>query len=474
MKKDEDSNSLAYLIANNVHYLRSIIIITMVGVAAIISLVIMYCLQNNKKVSKIVFGTLLLAAIFVPLMAKASSLPYTITLSSKYLLNDKLLVKIDDKEEVVDYSSTIEDISIPNKIGYNFMGWLSENNEVINPETQITNDLVIKPAYTLENYSIEYILNGGELNNRINSYTVEDNVILPTASKDGYKFIGWTEAQSDDLFTVIKEGTIGNKTLYAQYELAVYQITYEGLTEDELENLTNPQQYNLEQEIILINLSNRVDEDNDESEIFIGWEEDNKIITSIEKGSKGDKILTAKWEQAEPIKYTITYDLKGGKNSTNPETFTKFEEINLEEPQKDGYKFIGWTVEETDTPVINMIIKKGTREDQRFIANYSPIVYRINYDLNGGTVSSNPTTYTIEEEIEFNKPEKEGYTFYMWQEEDGSLIENIEKSAIGAGQASIDGSSVQLKFTRRRHIRHAAAFFNFGEIVLQMFVEPIS
>ena len=47
-------------------------------------------------------------------------------------------------------------------------------------------------------------------------------------------------------------------------------------------------------------------------------------------------------------------------------------------------------------------------------ANFSPISYTISYNLDGGTVSGNPTSYTIEDAMTLVNPTKDGYNFTGW------------------------------------------------------------
>ena len=47
-------------------------------------------------------------------------------------------------------------------------------------------------------------------------------------------------------------------------------------------------------------------------------------------------------------------------------------------------------------------------------ATFSPISYTISYNLDGGTVSGNPTTYTIEDAVTLVNPTKDGYNFTGW------------------------------------------------------------
>ena len=48
--------------------------------------------------------------------------------------------------------------------------------------------------------------------------------------------------------------------------------------------------------------------------------------------------------------------------------------------------------------------------------------YTITYNLDGGTNNDqNPVTYTIEDKVILQKPTKEGYTFYYWQNDDSRV-----------------------------------------------------
>ena len=69
-------------------------------------------------------------------------------------------------------------------------------------------------------------------------------------------------------------------------------------------------------------------------------------------------------------------------------------------------------------------------------AKWKPISYSITYNLNGGTNDpSNPSTYTIEDNITFLDPTKTGYTFIGWYS-NGTLIAEI--SAGSAGEVNIE------------------------------------
>ena len=85
--------------------------------------------------------------------------------------------------------------------------------------------------------------------------------------------------------------------------------------------------------------------------------------------------------------------------------------VELDAPQKDGYTFDKWIYEDgTDFDTTQPI-----KEDIKIKAKYNTIKYNINYDLNGGTTTTNnKTEYTIEDKITLVEPTKEHYTFAGW------------------------------------------------------------
>ncbi len=67
-------------------------------------------------------------------------------------------------------------------------------------------------------------------------------------------------------------------------------------------------------------------------------------------------------------------------------------------------------------------------------AIFSPISYTISYNLDGGTVTGNPTTYTIEDAITLVNPTKDGYNFTGWTGSNGttpSTTVTIAKGSTG-------------------------------------------
>lgn len=105
------------------------------------------------------------------------------------------------------------------KDGYDNIGFKVED-KTINNNVLISdiNNKTLIPLWKLVNYNIKYDLDGGLLNNMINTYNIEDNIILDKPIKEGYKFIGWTGSNGDTPQEVVYiKNMYGNKYYKANY-----------------------------------------------------------------------------------------------------------------------------------------------------------------------------------------------------------------------------------------------------------------
>ena len=129
--------------------------------------------------------------------------------------------------------------------------------------------------------------------------------------------------------------------------------------------------------------------------------------------------LYAKWTGQD---YTITYNLAGGElptGNSNPTTFNvESTDITLVNPVRDYYTFTGWTGTGLTVPTTTVTISTGSMGNRTYTATWTPIVYPIHYNLDGGTEdvnTPNPTTYTVESaDIKLNNPTRQSYRFLGW------------------------------------------------------------
>ena len=100
-------------------------------------------------------------------------------------------------------------------ISYNGSSWT---------DTDLYNTNVRVKALTVENYDIQYILNGGSLpSNAPLKYGTGETFTLPTPTRSGYVFSGWytNSSFSGSPVTQITGGDTGDKTFYAKWSFAV-------------------------------------------------------------------------------------------------------------------------------------------------------------------------------------------------------------------------------------------------------------
>ena len=123
---------------------------------------------------------------------------------------------------------------------------------------------------------------------------------------------------------------------------------------------------------------------------FLGWYLDHDAtseqVIKIEKGTTGDIILYAKWEEVViPDVYSkINYVLDGGTNNiNNSEEYLEGVSTTLYPAEKPGYVFLGWSKEEGSNSYIASI-SELTSGPVTLYANYDYQVYSIKYDLQGG------------------------------------------------------------------------------------------
>ncbi len=136
---------------------------------------------------------------------------------------------------------------------------------------------------------------------------------------------------------------------------------------------------------------------------FIGWYQDETLITSI---TNQNYHLSAKWEKI----YTIEYMLNGGTLEGNyPTIFSEDEKVDLPMPVRSGYEFIGWYQE-------NNLVTNITNQNYRLSAKWEK-VYQITYVIDVGVMPEEYIEYYhVEQEEKLPTPQRTGYQFIGWKE----------------------------------------------------------
>ena len=191
---------------------------------------------------------------------------------------------------------------------------------------------------------------------------------------DGHDFLGWytfenlgPDGTPYDFDTAVN----GNLKLYGKWSGLEwnYTITYD-LTGGELpEGKSNPTAYTYKSDdIILVNPVRT-------GYTFTGWTgtdlTEPTMAVTIAKGSLGNRTYTATWT---PTVYPIHYVLNGGElneYASNPTSYTiESDYIELSNPSREGYFFLGWTGTDLDEPSEYVYIPTGSYGERTYTANW--------------------------------------------------------------------------------------------------------
>lgn len=292
---------------------------------------------------------------------------------------------------------------------FNFIGWLWNNSisrsfgqTITNADLNGTADPVIYAHWVEHTYTINFSANASDTTGSTSSvqlrYSQEHSLPACGFSRTGYTFSHWSTASSGGAAYSASQkisrlvGTDkGSITLYAIWTPVTYRITYDQAGGS---GANNPTTYTIEKEIVPSSIPVRT------GYTFTGWSPE-----KISKGSIGDRKFTATWQLTD---YAITYNSNGGSGGGGPKVYhytDKTATTPTVNPTRAGYTFTGWTPSN---------IPAGSIGAKTFTANWEVIRYNIDYNTNGGNLSGQSSSYTIEDTYTPPTPSKNGYTFTGW------------------------------------------------------------
>lgn len=164
---------------------------------------------NKVSSSTIVTANMSLYAKFMPIN-------FHITYTFKDDHGNVLLSVNNDNDNIFNIEKLIQ-FDIPYLPGYTFK-LFSLDDDPITSTFGIFEDINVIGVFKLTQYNISYVLNGGEAENP-HSYTIKDGVItLNDAHKDGYKFVGWFDGETNNQVLQIDTSTMKDYTVYAKFD----------------------------------------------------------------------------------------------------------------------------------------------------------------------------------------------------------------------------------------------------------------
>ena len=256
----------------------------------------------------------------------------------------------------------------PTKEGFTFSGW----SEI--PETMPSNDVTVTGTFTINSYTLTYMVDGKEYKKASVKYG--SSITAEAApTKEGYTFSGWSG--------IPKTMPAHDVTVTGTFTINSYTLTY----------MVDGQVF----KTVSVKYGSTITTEaapTKEGYTFSGWDNIPATMPAHDVTVTGTFTIN---------KYKVTFVVDGQVYGTTEIEYGA--DVNpIEEPSKEGYTFSGWQNLPEDMPSHDIIVT-GT-----FTINKYIITFVVDGQVYGTTeIEYGADVNPIEE------PTKEGYTFSGWQ-----------------------------------------------------------
>ena len=324
--------------------------------------------------------------------------------------------------------------------GHEFVGWY-DAEEGGNPVTAIdaSNILTITTLYArfvplefqlhLDAGDGTFVSGGGTQQTLTVGF--DERVDLPDCSLLGHDFLGWNDrADGSGEYYQTFTGTEGDQTLYAVYAAREYLIRYEyeGTYES---GKVNPNFITYGETVTLYPVYRT-------GYTFAGWYDAKAGGTRVEVIDEHNiGSVSVLYARFVPLEFAITLDAGGG-TFTSPDgeasVYTYFLQygttLDLPTCSRDGYAFLGWLDE--DGNLVEQITAANLA-DMSLTASWmqTGVEYRIEYVLDGGTMTGNPDTALSDVTVSLSEPVRDGYLFLGWYDNPNGVGEPYLSTPFG-------------------------------------------
>lgn len=242
--------------------------------------------------------------------------------------------------------------------------------------------------------------------------SVNENELYAPAipRREGYEFIGWKDESGNEVsFPAIVEE---DDTFFSQFVPREYNIEYwlnGGYFSEQPQSTINVESGSVE-----------LSAPQKQGQTFEGWylspDYSGAAVERVEC-SCADIVLYAKWST---VVFTIKYELNGGiLYGENPATVTAENSVELTEPVRKGYIFLGWFDGENGGNMYESVGGEGARNLMLYaLWQKTDELFTIFYELDGGEPEGeNPVSVGAGEVHNLYGASKAGYDFVGWNDE---------------------------------------------------------
>lgn len=329
------------------------------------------------------------------------------------------------------YGSTYEIKNVVSSPGRQFNGYKIGN---FNDSEWVSNKGIIDTSgnqvlldFSTITYNIGYNLNGGSVIGNPSFYNVDTNTFtLSNPTRTGYTFLGWTgsNGSTPQKTVTINKGSIGDRSYTANWKANTYNVVFNSNGGSG----TMPNQVHTYGSSLALS-QNKFTRT---GYSFAGWNtkpdgsgtnySNGQSVTNLSSTDGATVTLYAQWT-VNTYTYNIVYKSSTGKalgTSTVAGTFGSSKSVSA--PAKTGYT----------TPSAQTVVFDSTSA-KTITFTYPVVNYTISYNLNGGSVSGNPSSYNIESStITLKNPSKTGNTFTGWTGSNGTTAQTSVSISSGS------------------------------------------
>ena len=236
------------------------------------------------------------------------------------------------------YTEAVGTVADPTLEGYTFIDWTPAL-----PATMPAEDTTYTANFDPNEYTITFVTNGASntVENIVADYTSDITDKLPAdadMTKDGYKFLGWSETEGGEIVDLPTEMPLKGGTFYANWEAK--EVTYYVY----IYNMDTTGAYPAEDAPSdTIEKTGTVDQPVD---TYVPAEKPGFTVDNAESvvdgtvPATGSLILKVYYERN---KYTYTFDSDGGSDVASIEAYYEAAVAAPADPTKTGYTFNSWT-----------------------------------------------------------------------------------------------------------------------------------
>ena len=319
----------------------------------------------------------------------------------------------------VQSGGTYSGLPTPSRSGYDFAGWFDEGGRQVWDGLGIyTNgDHTLYAHWNPHKHNVWLNANGGEVNpGVIEVYTDGVYSGLPSPGRYGYDFAGWFDDSGRQVWDGLGIYTNAEHTLSAHWSPKSIKVNLNANGgsvspdsiqvnfDDKYNNLPSAERtgYNFNGWFTALNGGTQIDFNSvcntiDEHTLYAHWSKTHLMITFNAMGGT-----------VETANKIVIYDNKYGV---------------LPVPERKGYEFKGWYLEEGYTNLINSTSTVTITSNQDIYAKWEMIKYYITFDANGGILDISSKQVTAEKKYGvLPEPIKADNRFLGWYNTDDVKI----------------------------------------------------